>query len=164
LVGRFKANRRALPAVALVADTTALTCIGNDFGYDEIFRRQIEALGAPGDVLVLFSTSGNARNLSYALDAARERGVATVALLGRDGGALAGLADMDIVVPSHETARIQEAHQVILHLLLDLVETAFVKSYPLSDAGGSEGGAREARRVFSATGCTQEVLEPKSRL
>ncbi len=126
LVGRFRANRVSLPAVALVADCTALTCIGNDYGYDEIFRRQIEGLGADGDVLVVFSTSGNAQNLSLAIDEAHRKGMVTVALLGRDGGKLAGKAAHEIIVQGQETARIQEAHQVILHVLLEIVETAFV--------------------------------------
>ena len=128
LVGRFKSDRRSLPAVALVADATALTCIGNDFGFDEVFRRQVEGLGRSGDMLVLFSTSGRAANLQLALRAARKRKVVTVALLGRDGGPMAGCADYEIVVRGQETARIQEAHQVILHLLLGMVERAFVRT------------------------------------
>ncbi len=131
LVGRFRYNRRSLPGIALVADTTAITCIGNDFGFDHIFSRQVEGLGAPGDVLVLFSTSGRAANLSRALDAARGAGMATLCLLGRDGGALAGRADLDIIVPGTATERIQEAHQVIVHLLLDAVERA----YPIDNNG-----------------------------
>ena len=125
LVGRFRGNRVSLPAVALVADCTALTCIGNDFGFDEIFSRQIEGLGREGDVLVLFSTSGSSANLMRALEAARSRGVMTVAVLGRDGGAMAGCADFELVVPGEATERIQEAHQVFLHLVLDEVEEAF---------------------------------------
>jgi D-sedoheptulose 7-phosphate isomerase len=126
LVGRFKANRISLPAMSLVADCTALTCIGNDYGYDEIFRRQVEGLGQPGDVLVLFSTSGNAENLRLAMEEGIRKGLITVALLGRDGGKLAGRAAYEVIVRSGETARIQETHQVILHLLLEIVETAFV--------------------------------------
>jgi D-sedoheptulose 7-phosphate isomerase len=125
LVGRFRGNRRALPGIALVADPTALTCIGNDFGFDRIFSRQVEALGAPGDVLILFSTSGRAVNLARALDAARARGMQILCLLGRDGGNLAGQADVEVIVPGTTTERIQEAHQVIIHLLLDAVEEAF---------------------------------------
>ncbi|MBT3294201.1 MAG: SIS domain-containing protein [Verrucomicrobia bacterium] len=124
-VGRFRDNRRALAAVALVADPTALTCIGNDFGFDYIFSRQVEGLGRAGDALVVFSTSGNAPNLARALEAAREAEMVTVALLGRDGGPLAGLADHEIIVPGEATERIQEAHQVILHLLLDAAERVF---------------------------------------
>jgi D-sedoheptulose 7-phosphate isomerase len=125
LTGRFRANRRSLPAVALVADSTALTCIGNDFGFDAVFSRQVEGLGRKGDVLVLFSTSGTAANLRRALDQARTAGMTTVALLGRDGGPLAGRADHELIVPGEATERIQEAHQVVLHLILDAVEDAF---------------------------------------
>ncbi len=126
LVGRFKANRVSLPAISLAADCTALTCIGNDYGYDEIFRRQVEGLGRAGDVLVLFSTSGTAENLRLAMEEGIRKGLVTVALLGRDGGKLAGMAAYEVIVRSQETARIQEAHQVILHLLLEIVESAFV--------------------------------------
>ena len=126
LVGRYRHNRVSLPAVSLTADGTALTCIGNDYGYDYVFSRQVEGLGKPGDILVLFSTSGRARNLERALEAGRERGMAIVSLLGRDGGALAGRADHEIIVTGQATERIQEAHQVILHLILDAVEHAFV--------------------------------------
>lgn len=121
-VGRFRHNRASLPAVALAADSTAITCIGNDFGFDEIFSRQVEGLGKPGDVLVVFSTSGSARNLARALEAAGAAGMVRVALLGRDGGPLAGVAEHEIIVPGDATERIQEVHQVILHLLLDTAE------------------------------------------
>lgn len=124
-VGRFRTNRRSLPAVALTADATALTCIGNDFGFDAIFSRQVEGLGQPGDVLVLFSTSGSAKNLQQAVIAAKARGVKTVGLLGRDGGALKGQCDVELIVPGQATERIQEVHQVVLHLILDAVEVAF---------------------------------------
>jgi len=125
LIGRFLANRRALPAVSLVADPTAMTCIGNDFGFDEIFSRQVQGLGNEGDMLAVFSTSGNARNLRRAVEAAREKNMRVVCLLGRDGGPMAGLGDHQIIVRGDQTARIQEAHQVIVHLLLELVEDAF---------------------------------------
>lgn len=125
LTGRFRGNRVALPAIALVADCTALTCIGNDFGFDQIFGRQVAGHGQAGDVLVLFSTSGCAANLAVALEAAQARGVVTIAILGRDGGALAGRADDEVIVPGTATERIQEAHQVLLHLVLEAVEQAF---------------------------------------
>jgi len=125
LVGRFRSNRTSLPSVALVADSTMLTCIGNDFGFDRIFSRQIEGLGKPGDVLVLFSTSGKAANLRLALETARNSDMKTVCLLGRDGGPLAGQGDYEIIVGSDATERIQEAHQVLIHLILDAVEEAF---------------------------------------
>lgn len=125
LSGRYKRNRRSLPGLALVADGTALTCIGNDFGFDEAFARQVEGLGAAGDLLVLFSTSGNARNLARALEAARAKGMRVLALLGRDGGPMRGLADVEILAPGASTENIQEAHQVLLHLLLEAVEQSF---------------------------------------
>lgn len=126
LTGRYRANRVSLPGIALVADSTALTCIANDFGFDHVFSRQVEGLGRAGDALVLFSTSGNAKNLQLALKAARERGLKTVAFLGRDGGPIAGLADCEILVAGTRTERIQEAHQVLVHLMLDAVEEEFV--------------------------------------
>ena len=122
LIGRFRSDRPSLPGLALVADSTAITCISNDFGYDCVFSRQVEGLGRAGDVLVLFSTSGSAVNLKRALETARRRGLVTVCLLGRDGGALAGQADFELIVSGSATERIQEAHQVILHLILDAVE------------------------------------------
>ncbi len=125
LVGRFKGNRIALPGIALVADPTALTCIGNDYGFDEIFSRQVEGIGKAGDVLVLFSTSGSGANLSRALEAANARGVRTLCLLGKGGGRLAGKGTWEVIVPGSETARIQEAHQVLLHIFLEIIERAF---------------------------------------
>ena len=130
LVGRFRADRVSLPAVALPADATVLTCIGNDLGFDHVFGRQVEGLGRPGDLLVLFSTSGNGRNLLLALKAAKNADMKTIALLGRDGGALAGQADRELIVRSERTERIQEAHQVVLHLVLDAVETAYAGPPP----------------------------------
>ncbi len=125
LVGRFRADRKSLPAVSLVADSTALTCIGNDYGFDYIFSRQVEGLGAPGDMLVLFSTSGKAKNLTRALRSAVEAKMRVVCLLGRDGGCLRGRGDFELIVDGDATERIQEAHQVIVHLILDAVESAF---------------------------------------
>jgi D-sedoheptulose 7-phosphate isomerase len=125
LTGRYRANRRALPAISLVADPTALTCIGNDFGFERVFSRQVEALGRRGDVLVLFSTSGMPANLIAALAAARKRGVKTICLLGKGGGAMAGKGDGEIIVTGATTERIQEAHQVIVHAILDAIEAAF---------------------------------------
>ncbi len=125
LVGRFRGDRPSLPAVALNADGTALTCIGNDYGFDRVFSRQIEGLGRPGDLLVLFSTSGRAANLARAVAAARARRMAVLLLLGRDGGALAGQGDCEILAPGDATERIQEAHQVLLHIMLDAVERRF---------------------------------------
>jgi D-sedoheptulose 7-phosphate isomerase len=122
LVGRYRDNRRALPAIALAADGTALTCIGNDFGFDQVFARQVEALGAPGDVLVLFTSSGNSANLLAALEMAKSRGVRTVALTGRGGGKLKGRADVEWIVPSDSGARVQELHGWAIHVILEVVE------------------------------------------
>lgn len=127
LVGRYRANRRPLPAVCLNADSAALTCIANDFGYDQVFARPIAALGRPGDVLVCFSTSGNSPNLVAALAAARAKGVVTLALLGGGGGAARALADHALVVPSPNGARVQEAHTLLLHAICEAVEAAYVE-------------------------------------
>jgi len=126
LTGRYRGDRRSLPGIALTADGTLLTCIANDYGYDEVFARQIEGLGRPGDLLVLFSTSGKARNLSRALETAQTIGLRVLALLGRDGGPLAGQADVEVIVPAQQTERIQEVHQIILHLLLEAVEAVWL--------------------------------------
>jgi D-sedoheptulose 7-phosphate isomerase len=128
LVGRYKGNRRALPAIALASDGTALTCIGNDFGFDQIFARQVEALGAAGDVLILFTSSGNSPNLIHALETAQSRGVKTVALLGRGGGKLKGRAEAEWIVPSESGARVQELHGWAIHVLLEIVEDRLFNS------------------------------------
>lgn len=123
--GRFRGNRPSLPAIALTADCTVLTCIANDFGFDFVFSRQVESLGKPGDVLVLFSTSGNALNLENALKAAHARGIKVLCLLGKTGGRLKGRGDWEILVNGNQTERIQEAHQVVLHLVLEAAEREF---------------------------------------
>ena len=122
LIGRFKKNRRALRSVALTTDTSVLTCVANDYSYDDVFARQVEALGRPGDVLVGISTSGNSENVLRAIRTAKEMGMATIAFLGKDGGAAKGMADQALVIPSGSTARIQEAHILIGHILCDLIE------------------------------------------
>jgi D-sedoheptulose 7-phosphate isomerase len=124
LIGRYRANRRALPAIALTADSAAITCIANDFGYDAVFSRQIEGLARAGDLLLCFSTSGNSPNISAALRAARTCGAGTIALLGKDGGPARGLADLALVVGSDNTAHIQAAHLFILHYICEVVEAA----------------------------------------
>jgi D-inositol-3-phosphate glycosyltransferase len=125
LVGRFKAkDRRALPAIALTADTAVLTAWANDVGYDDVFARQVEALGRPGDVLVVISTSGRSRNVVRALEAARRLGIRTVSLLGKDGGDCRLHTDIAVTVPSADTQHIQEVHVVVLHILCELVEAA----------------------------------------
>ncbi|MBV9868320.1 MAG: SIS domain-containing protein [Abitibacteriaceae bacterium] len=125
LVGRYKRERRSLPAVSLVADGTLLTCIVNDYGADEIFARQVDGLGCSGDVLVGLSTSGNSENVRRAMERARARGLKTVALLGRDGGLTAGLADYEIIVESGTSARIQEVHLLFIHLFCEAIDEAF---------------------------------------
>jgi D-sedoheptulose 7-phosphate isomerase len=124
LVGRFKSSRKSLPAIALCADGTLLTCIANDFGFEEVFSRQVEGLGRRGDVLVLFTSSGNSENLLRAVRAARKKGVVTIALSGRDGGQLRGKANHEIIVPSKSTARIQEIHTLIFHCWLEIIEAS----------------------------------------
>jgi D-sedoheptulose 7-phosphate isomerase len=124
-VGRYRSNRRPLPAVCLNADPTALTCIANDFGYDAVFARQLAALGRPGDVLVAFSTSGNSPNIVQAMQTAREHELLVVGLLGKDGGAARALAHHAIVVPSADSARIQEVHGLLLHAICEEVEQRF---------------------------------------
>ncbi|MFA5514962.1 MAG: D-sedoheptulose 7-phosphate isomerase [Desulfuromonadales bacterium] len=128
LVGRFLRNRQALPAVALTTDTSILTAVGNDFGYDEIFKRQVEALARPGDVVIGISTSGHSNNVFYALTAANQLGCKTVGLLGRDGGNIGGIVDLNLTVPSQETPFIQEAHVTIIHILCLLAENAMAES------------------------------------
>ena len=122
LIGRFKNNRRPLPSISLNADTSALTCIANDFGYDEIFARQLEGLAKRGDVLVVLSTSGKSENILRALQKAKEIGVVTIALLGKGGGQAVDLADHAIVIDSTETARIQEIHLLLGHTFCEYAE------------------------------------------
>ena len=120
--GRFQAERAPLAALALTTDSSALTCIGNDYGFEHVFARQVLALGRPGDCLVGISTSGRSPNVLRAMAAARGMGLRTVGLLGRTGGRIKALSDVAIVVPSATTARIQEAHILIGHTLCGLVE------------------------------------------
>jgi D-sedoheptulose 7-phosphate isomerase len=115
LLCRFIKDRRSLPAISLAQDGGFLTATGNDYGFDQVFSRQVEGLGQPGDVLVGITTSGNSRNVLEALRVAKEKGLRTIVLLGRDGGAARGLAEIEFVVPGPETARIQEAHKVLIH-------------------------------------------------
>jgi D-sedoheptulose 7-phosphate isomerase len=121
-VNRFQRDRRALAAIALTTDSSVLTSIGNDAGFDRVFSRQVEALGRPGDLLVAISTSGNSANVLHAVEAGRGVGLTTVALTGGSGGALAAAADEAFVVQSYETPRIQETHITLGHVLCALVE------------------------------------------
>jgi D-sedoheptulose 7-phosphate isomerase len=123
LVGRFRRERRALPSLAITTNTSILTAIGNDYGYERVFQRQVEALCQTGDLLVGLSTSGNSQNVCLALKAARELGARTVAFTGQNGGAMAEIAETALQIPSTETPRIQEAHILCGHMLCDYVET-----------------------------------------
>lgn len=122
LVGRFLRERRALPAIALTTDSSILTAVANDYGFEQVFARQVEALASPGDVVIGISTSGNSANILAALASARQRGCPTVALLGRDGGAIAARVDLSLIVGCTETPHIQEMHVTIIHLLCKLIE------------------------------------------
>ena len=122
LLGRFKNNRIPYPSISLNADTTLITCIANDFGYDEIYARQLEGLGKPGDLLVVLSTSGQSPNILRVLEEAKKLGVTSIALLGKGGGPALKLADHSLVVQSEETARIQEVHLLVGHTLCEYAE------------------------------------------
>jgi D-sedoheptulose 7-phosphate isomerase len=119
---RFKEDRRPYPAMAFTVDAGLLTAIGNDYEFTEVFARQVAAFGKAGDVLVVLTTSGKSRNILSALEEARRRGITTIAFLGKGGGFTKGAADIELVVPGIETARIQEAQQFLLHVLCEIVE------------------------------------------
>lgn len=133
LVGRFERERPGLASIALTTDSSALTAIGNDLGFDRLFARQVEALCRPPDLVIGISTSGNSPNVLRAIETARNIGIETVGLSGRDGGQLRELADTCLVVPSANTARIQEAHILIGHILCDMVESHFARQRPDPD-------------------------------
>jgi D-sedoheptulose 7-phosphate isomerase len=120
--GRFLKERRALPAIALSVNTSSLTAIGNDYGFEKVFARQLEALGKEGDVVVGLSTSGNSPNVIRALEAAKSKSIFSVALAGKSGGAMKNIADCTICIPSDETPRIQECHILTGHLICEIVE------------------------------------------
>jgi len=125
LLNRFERERPALPAIALTTDSSTLTSIANDYSYNEVFSKQIRALGNPGDVLLAVSTSGNSANVVQAIQAAHDKGLAVVVLTGKDGGKMAPLytgGDVEIRVPSESTARIQEVHLVVIHALCDFID------------------------------------------
>lgn len=123
LVVRFTKDRPAQPAICLASDGGLLTAAGNDYGFDEIFARQVAAFGTPGDVLVCLTTSGKSKNVNRALQEAKARKVNTIAFLGRDGGETIGIADIDLLVRGESIARIQEAHQLLLHVLCEIIES-----------------------------------------
>ncbi len=128
LLGRYKRNRKGLPALALSTDTSVLTSVGNDFGFETVFSRQVEAIGKAGDLLIGISTSGKSPNVMQALKKARDMGLATAAFLGNAGTAMDKLADIAIHVPSTETARIQEGHIAVGHIVCDIVESRFAEN------------------------------------
>lgn len=137
LLNRFELERPALPAVSLTTDTSTLTSIANDYDFDQVFAKQVRALGRKGDILLCLSTSGNSANVLEAVRAAHERGLAVIALTGRDGGRLADMlddGDIEIRAPSESTARIQEVHGLVIHCLCDLID------HRLTDNGNSLGG------------------------
>ena len=122
LVGRYGFDRPSIPSLALTTDTSNLTAIGNDYGYDQVFSRQLEGMGQKGDIFIGISTSGNSINIIKAFKSAKEKGITTVALTGRDGGKMAKIADIALIVPSNSTPRIQESHILIGHILCDIIE------------------------------------------
>jgi D-sedoheptulose 7-phosphate isomerase len=123
LVNRFLQERKALPAIALSTDGGVLTCIANDTGFENVFARQIEALGREGDVCIAISTSGQSANIVVACEQARSQGIKVIGLLGRDGGKVAPLCDLALIVPSDDTQRIQETHNLIGHIMCELIES-----------------------------------------
>ena len=122
LLCRFRDDRESLPGISLATDGSFITATGNDYGFERIFSRQVEGLGREGDVLVGISTSGNSENVLRAIQSAKAKKMATIALLGRDGGKTHGIADIEITVPHHDTARIQEAQKVLIHALCEGIE------------------------------------------
>jgi len=127
LVGRFEAERKGLPCISLATDTSILTSLGNDYGFDYVFARQVEALGDEGDILIGISTSGNSSNIIKAVEKARERGMKIITLIGKEGGKMKVLGDINLLIPAGNTARIQEAHLLILHILAKIIEESIGK-------------------------------------
>jgi D-sedoheptulose 7-phosphate isomerase len=122
LVGRFQKERAAMAAIALTADTSILTAVGNDYSFKQVFARQVEALGRPGDVALGISTSGESPNVVVALQAAKARGLKTIALTGRDGGSVGRVVDIHVNVPDPNTQRVQEVHQTLIHVMCEAIE------------------------------------------
>lgn len=125
LSGRYKLDRKALKGISLSSNSSNITCIGNDFGFDKLYSRQVEALGESGDLLVCFTTSGNSKNILEAISAAKKIGLNVICFLGKDGGQCKGLADIDLIVPSQSTARIQEIHILVVHMICDHLDNQF---------------------------------------
>lgn len=128
LVGRFEIERKGLPAIALTTDSSILTSIGNDYSYDYIFARQIEALALPGDIFIGISTSGNSENIVRAVEKAKKEGLFVIGLLGKDGGRLKDICDEALIVPSDKTARIQELHEMCIHIMCTFIDDAYRNS------------------------------------
>jgi D-sedoheptulose 7-phosphate isomerase len=128
LIGRFETERKALPAIAITTDSSIVTAVANDYGYERVFSRQVEGLATSGDLLIGISTSGNSKNVILAVESAKAKGVTSIGLLGRDGGELAPLVDIPVVVPHSVTARIQEAHIFIIHYWCSVVERSLFPS------------------------------------
>lgn len=122
LVGRYGFDRPSLPSLALTTDTSSLTAIGNDYGYDKVFSRQLEGMGQSGDIFIGISTSGNSKNIINAFKSAKDKNITTIALVGKDGGEMAEVADIALIVPSKSTPRIQESHILIGHIICDIIE------------------------------------------
>jgi len=142
IVGRFRRERRGLPSIALTTDTSILTSVANDYGYEAVFSRQVEAIAKPGDVLVGISTSGNSRNVVAALETAKLHGVTTVAFTGEGGGRMGALADHLFAVGSRDTARIQEAHILAGHMLCDWLELDWIAAQAAPSVESQEAGVR----------------------
>ena len=127
MVGRYKKDRKGLPAIALTTDTSIITSVGNDYGFDAVFEKQVEALGEKGDILFAISTSGNSPNILKAIEKAKGKDMKTIGLSGKSGGKMKGLSDIDLIVPSANTPRIQESHITIIHIICELVEGGMFK-------------------------------------
>lgn len=131
--GRFRQDRKPLPVIALT-DPSHITCVGNDYGFTQVFSRAVEAYGQPGDLLIAVSTSGNSENILNAVASAQNQGMGTVTLLGKDGGKLRGKADLEIIIPAETTDRIQEMHGTLLHIFIELTERVlFPENYPVTE-------------------------------
>ncbi|MGA2348840.1 MAG: D-sedoheptulose 7-phosphate isomerase [Terracidiphilus sp.] len=165
LVGRFRRERCGLASMALTTDTSVLTSVANDCGFESVFSRQVEALGAPGDLLVGISTSGTSRNVLGALEAARSQGMVTVAFTGSGGGRIAMLADHLFAVPSRDTARIQEAHMLAGHMLCDWIELDWVHSQSAADelSESSQVGSAKCRQAHPQEPVATTILKPAGR-
>lgn len=125
LTGRYKKERNSLPAIALTTDTSALTAIGNDYGYEFVFSRQLSGVGQKGDLLIAISTSGNSKNILKAIEVAKEKGIFIIGLSGKDGGKMSEVCDINLIIPSNDTPRIQEMHILIGHIICQAIDDAF---------------------------------------